>query len=165
MSTNRAKSDDIFKRLRGYFGGPKPYNDAPKHGLTSLKAHIFLPALVSFACAPLLSSCGSSAGTNGTKACQLVNQALLELKAPITPQKNQNALGLLRRALPYAAIAAGSNGDWQPLEATLSETNRVKITNLQSALTAECANGNAGNINGSGVFEQASIPQNSNSAG
>ena len=110
-----------------------------------------------------LASCGSSASANGEKACVLVNRSLAILAQSHTPSATdapvqQRALGLLRQALPYAAIAAGSNGNFQPLEATLSESNRVDIQDLKTALTAECASANVGNANAPGVFEQASIP-------
>ena len=111
----------------------------------------------------ILVSCGSSASANGEKACVLVNKSLAilaQLKAQSSSNApgQQRALGLLRQALPYAAIAAGSDGNFQPLEATLSESNRVNIQDLRTALTSECASANIGNANAPGVFEQASIP-------
>lgn len=125
-------------------------------------------ALASFTMAGLAvvtSACGASATANGTKACELVRQSLAISAGSPTPSTQQRALELLRRALPLAAIAAGSNGNWQPLEATLSESNRVPIDHLRSALTAECAPGNEGNVFGGGSFTQASIPPTSSTQG
>ena len=125
-------------------------------------------ALASFALAGLAvatSACGASATANGTKACELVRQSLVISAGNPSPSDQQKALELLRRALPLAAIAAGANGNWQPLEATLSESNRVPIDHLRSALTAECAPGNEGNVFGGGSFTQASIPPASSTQG
>ncbi len=104
------------------------------------------------------SACGASATANGTQACKLVRRSLAISAGHPSPSAQQRALELLRQALPLAAIAAGSNGNWQPLEATLSESNRVPLNHLRSALTAECAPGNEGNVYGGGNFTQASIP-------
>ncbi|MDA8276862.1 MAG: hypothetical protein M0Z45_01495 [Actinomycetota bacterium] len=101
------------------------------------------------------SSCGASASSNGAKACGLVNKGL-SIYAK-NHSNSQQALNLIREALPFAAIAAGTDGSWQPLEATLSETNRVPLSNLVSALSQECQGG-GGNPNGGGVFVQATIP-------
>lgn len=125
-------------------------------------------ALASFILAGLAvatSACGASATANGTKACELVRQSLAISAGDPSPSTQQRALELLRRALPLAAIAAGSNGNWQPLEATLSESNRVPIDHLRSALAAECAPGNEGNVFGGGSFTQASIPPVSSTQG
>ena len=108
--------------------------------------------------AATLASCGTSASSNGTKACAYVNRSLAIISKSHSSEAESRALELLRLALPYAAVAAGSNGQWQPLEATLSETNRVKVTTLEPALSAECAAGNQGNVYGGGTFTQASIP-------
>lgn len=103
----------------------------------------------------LLSSCGTSANSNGDQACVLVRQAESMLKS--TPPKTQSALNVLRQALPLASIAAGTNGGWQPLEATLSETNRVAATTLLPALQTECSLSNQGNPNAPGSFQQANL--------
>lgn len=111
--------------------------------------------------ATALSACGPSASNNGAKSCVLVGQALTLLKK--TPPKMVAAQELLRQALPLASIAAGTNGNWQPLEATLSETDRVPIQILEPALSAECSSTGKGNPNSSGVFQQANIPGNKSS--
>ncbi len=111
------------------------------------------------------SACGASATANGTQACKLVRESLSISAGNPSPAARQRALELLRQALPLAAIAAGTNGNWQPLEATLSESNRVPINHLRSALTAECAPGNEGNVYGGGNFTQASIPPVGSSPG
>ena len=111
------------------------------------------------------SACGASATANGTQACKLVRESLSISAKGSSAAAQQRALELLRQALPLAAIAAGANGNWQPLEATLSESNRVPITRLRSALSAECAPGNEGNVYGGGNFTQASIPPVGSSPG
>ena len=40
---------------------------------------------------------------------------------------------------PLAAQAAGDDTTWQPLDATLSESNRVPLRFLLPALAAQCA--------------------------
>jgi N-formylglutamate amidohydrolase len=56
-----------------------------------------------------------------------------------------DALDQMRAALPLAAAAANANTTWQPLEATLSESNRVPLRYLLPALAAQCAgSGNNG---------------------
>jgi hypothetical protein len=45
----------------------------------------------------------------------------------------------VRAALPFAARAAGDDTTWQPLDATLSESNRVPVRLLLPALAAQCA--------------------------
>ena len=49
------------------------------------------------------------------------------------------ALDQVRAALPLAAEAAGVDTTWQPLDATLSESNRVPLRFLLPALAAQCA--------------------------
>ncbi|MDA8197269.1 MAG: hypothetical protein M0019_08720 [Actinomycetota bacterium] len=112
-------------------------------------------AITALAIAFTASSCGASAASNGTKACGYVNRGL-SIYAKNHANASQ-ALNEIRQALPYAAIAAGTDGSWQPLEATLSETNRVPLSDLTSALSQECQGG-GGNPNNGGVFEQATIP-------
>ncbi len=50
-----------------------------------------------------------------------------------------DALDQVRAALPLAAEAAGEDTTWQPLVATLSESNRVPLRFLLPALAAQCA--------------------------
>ena len=112
-------------------------------------------AIVALLIAVTATSCGASAASNGTKACNFVNQGLAIYAK--NHANTQQALDEIRQALPFAAIAAGTDGSWQPLEATLSETNRVPLNDLVSALSQECQGG-GGNPNNGGVFEQATIP-------
>ena len=49
------------------------------------------------------------------------------------------ALDQVRLALPLAALAAGEDTSWQALEATLSESSRVPLSNLVTALSAQCS--------------------------
>ena len=139
-------------------------------GLDTLKAggrarRLGLASLALVGLALATSACGASATANGTQACKLVRQSLAISAGNPSPSAQQRALELLRQALPLAAIAAGTNGSWQPLEATLSESNRVPLDHLRPALTAECAPGNEGNVYGGGSFTQASIPPMSSPQG
>jgi len=54
------------------------------------------------------------------------------------------ALDEVRAALPLAAIAAGEDTTWQALGATLSESSRVPLHYLSSALAAQCASSSGG---------------------
>jgi hypothetical protein len=93
-------------------------------------------------------ACGSS-GADGSEACQHVEASLHLYSAAATAtgaghsalaaSDRQKALTELRLALPLASQAADDNGTWQPLEATLSESNRVDEGHLVGALTAQCA--------------------------
>lgn len=93
----------------------------------------------------LLCSCAPSAGTNAKRACQIVQSSIAIYNAAGNSSSvqsqldKQRALVLLRSALPFAAIAAGSNGEYQALQATLSESNRVSEHHLVRALSRECA--------------------------
>lgn len=93
----------------------------------------------------LLAACGSSAGANAKKSCEIVDSALASYNSAkaashskLSTAQKVKELNLLRTALPYAAIAAGSNLEYQALQATLSETNRVPERLLVSALNREC---------------------------
>ncbi len=54
-------------------------------------------------------------------------------------QLQSEVVDQVRAALPFAARAAGDNTTWQPLDATLSESNRVPVRLLLPALAAQCA--------------------------
>jgi hypothetical protein len=94
-----------------------------------------------------LSGCGSpSAGTLATQACTkversigLFNHAAYARTPARAAADRRAALIELRAALPLAAIAAGDDGTFQGLEATLSESNRVPEFRLIHALSAQCA--------------------------
>lgn len=94
----------------------------------------------------LFSSCGTSASSNAQQSCKLVQHGISLYETAIhetDPVKShldmQASLKQLRAALPEAAIAAGSNGEYQALEATLSETNRVPEKLLIRALARQCS--------------------------
>jgi len=95
----------------------------------------------------LLSACGGpSADAYAHEACLRVHASILLF------DKSQNAsaaakraalaaqaLSTLRNALQPAALAGGGGGQWEALEITLSESNRVAEATLIPALTAQCA--------------------------
>ena len=94
-----------------------------------------------------LSACGGqSADSLGHQACVEVHHALSlyaqagqTSDAALAQSDRSHSLTLLRNALRPAALAGSSDGDWQALMTTLSETNRVPESNLVTALTAQCA--------------------------
>lgn len=115
-------------------------------GKTNIRTAKFRFLAVPLICGGLLlAACGSSAGANAKKSCEIVDSALASYTSAkaaagsaLSETQKIKELNLLRSALPYAAIAAGSNLEYQALQATLSETNRVPERLLVSALTREC---------------------------
>lgn len=105
--------------------------------------------LVTASLAVLAAACGSSASSQAAQACRYVHSSLTLYDESVKAAKagdsrtarndSAQALADLRLALPLAAQAAGSDGDWQPLMANLSESNRVPEKNLVHALTQQCA--------------------------
>ena len=94
----------------------------------------------------LLSSCSSDSTTLARQACAEVEASLRLYAAagyattPSLAARDQAiALRDLRAALRPAALAASNDGQWQALEATLSETSRVPESELVIALRAQCA--------------------------
>jgi hypothetical protein len=99
-----------------------------------------------------LSACGNSqASLQGKQACADVTQSIsLYNKSVHTTDPAaakvlaKQATNELRLALPLAAAADANDGTWQPLEATLSESNRFGVGtslnegNLTAALSAQC---------------------------
>ncbi len=93
-----------------------------------------------------LAACGQSGGTTQAKqACKHVG-ASLSLLQKASQADGQTAGALrqqaylqLREALPLAAEAADTNGQWQALMTTISESNRVPEHYLVTALRAQCA--------------------------
>ncbi len=93
-----------------------------------------------------LAGCSSarSPEANGRLACQHVAASLRLYRAATTAdpqlaaQDKRAALDQLRAALPLAAIAATSSGQWQALQTTLSESSRVPESKLVGALAAQC---------------------------
>jgi hypothetical protein len=89
---------------------------------------------------------GRTAGAYGRLACAHVSRSLAlfaQAQTAPTPAERQRlstaALAQLRKALPLAALANSTNGEWQPLMATLSESATVPEANLVHALRAQCA--------------------------
>lgn len=73
-------------------------------------------------------------------AASLVLYARSQHAAPaLARSESARALGALRSALQPAALAASNDGQWQALEATLSESSRVPESYLVTALSAQCA--------------------------
>ncbi len=106
-----------------------------------------------------LAGCSSarSAGANGALACQHVAASLRLYRAAtatadpqLAARDREAALGELRAALPLAAIAATSSGQWQALQTTLSESVRVPESQLISALSAQCPGSGSGGSGASG---------------
>ncbi len=99
------------------------------------------------ACAGAVAAgCGSSASALGHRACLEVSASLHRYTSVgpaatggLASERRAAALTPLRAALPLAALAASSDGQWQALEATLSESSRVPESDLVSALEAECS--------------------------
>ncbi|HVC24287.1 MAG TPA: hypothetical protein VND23_00890 [Acidimicrobiales bacterium] len=97
-------------------------------------------------CAGVLAAgCSGGSGTLGRHACAEVATSLRQFDAAQRSRDahaasalRASALTALRRALPLAALAASSDGQWQALEATLSESSRVPESELVSALVAQC---------------------------
>lgn len=100
----------------------------------------------------VLTSCAPKSSSYAQEACKLVNKSLYtyrlseQRQGPVAAQDRISALALLRQALPLAALAASTNGAWQALQATLSETNRVPEAHLVSALSQQCST-SSNNIN------------------
>jgi hypothetical protein len=96
--------------------------------------------------ATLTSGCGASASALGHEACVDVGKSIAVYSrsthtadASLAEDDRARALSLLRKALQPAAIAGSSDGDWQALMTTLSESNRVPEGKLVPALSAQCA--------------------------
>jgi hypothetical protein len=102
----------------------------------------------------LLSACGGGQDSSqGRQACADVTKSISlydqSLRAA-TPARSKalvaEATAELRLALPLAASADTNDGTWQPLEATLSESNRfgsgphdLNEGQLTTALSSQCA--------------------------
>lgn len=95
----------------------------------------------------LFSACGgTSADAYAHQACLDVHRSILLFdKSQSTADAHQRAklgaeaLSTLRQALQPAAAAGGGGGEWEALEMTLSESNRVAESTLIPALSAQCA--------------------------
>ncbi len=101
-----------------------------------------LPALL--AGGGLLAACGGTPAA-GQKACADVHRSLnlyqrvASASGAAASHDRAQALTDLRRALHDAALIGSAGGNWQALEATLEETDRVPESALVTALTAQCA--------------------------
>jgi hypothetical protein len=107
-----------------------------------------LIVLILFVTACCLASCSSDGQSNalGHEACVDASRSIKTFDAsqhalsPVIATKDRaSALGELRDALRPAALAGSSDGDWQALMATLSESSRVPENLLVPALNAQCA--------------------------
>jgi hypothetical protein len=106
--------------------------------------------------ASVLAGCASQNGTNlARQACRHVErsltlyQASLHASSPAQASAQQSqAVSELRDALPIAATAAGEDGQYQALMATLDESDRLSESLLVHALSAQCAaaDSNAGEL-------------------
>jgi hypothetical protein len=94
-----------------------------------------------------LAGCATSDGTAlARQACGHVDRSLTLYRSslaqhdPATARAQQAAALLqLRDALPSAATAAGQDGQYQALMATLSESDHLPESLLVHALSAQCA--------------------------
>ena len=107
-------------------------------------------------------ACGGGGASSATAACRHVNHslALFRQSQQTTDQARSATLANqayveLRVALPLAADAAASDGRWQALMTTLSETSSVPEKELVPALTAQCS---AANLAGPGGSPPTTIP-------
>jgi hypothetical protein len=102
----------------------------------------------------LLSACGGGQNSSeGRQACADVTKSISlydQSLSAATPARSKTlvaaATAELRLALPLAASADTNDGTWQPLEATLSESNRfgsgphaLNEGQLTTALSSQCA--------------------------
>ncbi|MBO0713428.1 MAG: hypothetical protein J2O39_00460 [Acidimicrobiales bacterium] len=114
-----------------------------KHLLARLAPPLVAAAITS----SVVAACSSSpdAAVYGRQACQEVNRSIAlfersQSQPPATAARMQaRALAELRAALQPASLANATSGMWQPLMATLSESNRVPEANLIAALRQQCA--------------------------
>lgn len=127
---------------------PSSKNACSMRKLSALTAGMF------FLCPITLTSCGRSSGQYGTRACskvensiRLYDRGVRSTNASTRIRYLTNATELLREALPLAALAAGTSGRWQALQATLSESNRVPESYLVTALEQQCSAQTQNNIN------------------
>jgi hypothetical protein len=98
----------------------------------------------------LLAACGDSALSQAREACVHVDRSISIFKdaehANTTRQGDalvQRAYAELRDALPFAAMATSSNGQWNALMTTISESARVGEVHLLHALELQCSVANS----------------------
>jgi hypothetical protein len=95
--------------------------------------------------ATLLAGCGFGAGVSEARqACGYVGHALkLEKLAEGASgakkiRLENNAMAVLIRATPFAARATTADGQWNALQTTIGEAQRVPISDLASSLRRIC---------------------------
>ncbi len=106
------------------------------------------------ALAGTLGGCAQSNGTSlAQQACRYVDRSLVlyrsSLDAPnpqVASAKRSEALDQLNEAIPDAATAAGEDGQYQALMATLAESDHLPESLLVHALSAQCASADAGDV-------------------
>lgn len=95
----------------------------------------------------MLSSCGTGgAVTDARKSCVFVKRALALQSESTTPglsaEKRSSlqgkAMSELLKGTSSAADATSIDGSWNPLMTTISEAERVPLTNLVASLTRLC---------------------------
>ena len=102
--------------------------------------------MLALASGGLFTGCASQDATPlANQACAHVKRALAAEHAMDSVSSHQaarlrsEALDQVRAALPLAAEAAGDDTTWQPLVATLSESNRVQLNYLLPTLASQCS--------------------------
>ena len=93
----------------------------------------------------LLAGCGTGGGVAEARhACQYVTKALKQAQAAQdlsgssqVALENQ-AVATLLRATPYAARATTADGQWNGLQTTIGEAQRVPISDLAPSLRRIC---------------------------
>jgi hypothetical protein len=116
-----------------------------RHALPRGRAAVALGTMAAVACG--LAGCASHNGADlARQACQHVErsitlyQASLHASTPAEARAQQSqAVSDLRDALPIAATAAGEDGQYQALMATLDESDHLPESLLVHALGAQCA--------------------------
>jgi hypothetical protein len=120
----------------------------PRVGSTNRPTRPWLIAgwvVLGLVCGAIFTGCSSQdAAPLASQACVHVERALMAAhKAAADPSEAAKLQGevidQVRVALPFAARAAGDDTTWQPLDATLSESNRVPVRLLLPALASQCA--------------------------
>lgn len=112
-----------------------------------LLAHLAPPLVAAALISSVVAACSSSpdATAYGRQACNEVARSIAlfqqsQSEPPAMAATTQaRALAELRRALQPASLANATSGVWQPLMATLSESNRVPEANLINALRQQCS--------------------------
>lgn len=94
-----------------------------------------------------ITACGTSAQSLAQQACTHIDASLKALHRANSESGNPSAVAADRQvayqeilaAVPITAQAARLDGQWQALEFTTSEINRVPEATLEPSLRAQCA--------------------------